>query len=711
MEAMAWKKILPILLVLFALSALQISGFGDLLTLEFVEREQIRWEAFYQRNPLGALAAFSAVYILATSLALPGAAILTLAAGSFFGFWAGVPLVSLSSTVGATLSFLLSRSLMRDWVEKNFSRQSATVNRGIEREGGFYLFAIRLIPVFPFFLVNILMGLTRIKIAPFFFISAMGMLPGTLVYVNAGQQLSRIQSTDDILSPFLLLSLALLGILPWASKKTLERVRTKQCYRKFKKPSRFDYNMVVIGGGAAGLVTAYLGSSLKARIALIEKHKMGGDCLNTGCVPSKALLKSASLIAQAKQSQKFGIEKMDVTFEFSQIMERIKNIIKKIEPHDSIERYKKLNVDCFTGKAQILSPWEVQVNGKVLTTAHITIATGATPTIPPIPGIENADLVTSDTLWDLKTLPRRFLVLGAGAVGVEMAQAFCRLGSRVTMIQRSSHILSREDSDIAEELRRRMTEEGVEILTEHTPLRFDHNHLMVQNREGERSSLAFDKVLVASGRTPCVRGFGLERLGIRLRPDETIQTNSWLQTNFPNIWACGDVTGPFQLTHAASHQAWYCAVNALFGSWKKFNVDYSLVPRAIYTDPEIATVGKSETDCQREGTPYEITRYNLNDLDRAITDGEDRGFIKVLTHPKSDKIIGAAIAGPHAGEIILEFVTAMKHNFGLNAILGTIRPYPTFGEANKYLAGNWKKSHKPDKILSFIQKYHTWRRS
>ena len=707
---MVWKKFLLILFIALIFITLKIGGWDDFLSLEFIVRQQSQLQMLYGQSPLAILSLFSVIYIFATSLSLPGAAVLTLAAGNIFGLAVGIPLVSFSSTVGATLSFLISRFLLRNWMEKRFARQSNAINQGVQKEGGFYLFTLRLIPAFPFFLVNILMGLTRIKTLPFFFISLIGMLPGTIVYVNAGQQLAKIQSPRDILSPVLLLSFALLGILPWTAKKALNYIRRRQQTRPFKKPRRFDYNMIVVGGGAAGLVTAYLCSSLKAKVALIEKNKMGGDCLNTGCVPSKALLKSASLIAQAKQSQKYGIEKMDVSFDFRQIMERVKNIIKKIEPHDSIERYKKLNVDCFTGEAEIISPWKIKVNGKVLTTAHITIATGASPFIPPIPGIDRADFITSETLWNLESLPQRLLILGAGAIGLEMAQAFSRLGSRVTVVQRSSHILSQEDPDVANELKQHLIAEGIDILTEHKPLKFDGNQLIAQSNGGKHITLSFDKVLIATGRKPHVQGFGLEKLGILLRKNGTIKANSWLQTNFSNIWVCGDVTGPFQLTHAASHQAWYCAVNALFGSFKKFNVDYSVVPRAIYTHPEMATVGKNEQDCQIEGIPYEVTKYHFNDLDRAITDSEDRGFIKVLTHPKSDKIIGAAIVGSHAGELILEFVTAMKHNFGLNAILSTVHPYPTWSEANKYLAGNWKKSHKPQKILTLIQKYHAWKR-
>ena len=707
---MAWKKIFLILFVLIIFTTLKIYGWDDFLTLEFIKQQRNQMQAFYRQNPLLTVGLFSTIYIFTTSLALPGAGILTLTAGSIFGPLVGIPLVSFSSTIGATFSFSLSRFLLGNWVKKTFPHQLAAINNGIKQDGGFYLFTLRLIPAVPFFLVNVLTALTCMKTIPFFFISLAGMLPGTVIYINAGQQLSRIQSPKDILSPILLFSFALLGILPWSAKKIIAYIRRQKCYSQYSKPDRFDYNMVIIGGGAAGLVTAYLCSSLKARTALIEKHKMGGDCLNTGCVPSKALLQSASVIAQAKKAQKYGIEKIDVTFNFTQIMERVKSIIKKIEPHDSIERYKKMNIDCFTGKAEVISPWKIKINEKIITAANITIATGATPYIPPIPGIEDTDFITSDTLWNLNKLPQQLLILGAGPIGVEMAQAFCRLGSQVTIVQRSTRILSQEDNDVAEEIGNQLKVEGVNILTEHFPLHFDGNRLVVQNKNGEKISLSFDKILIASGRTPSVHGFGLKKLGIRLRKNGTIEANSWLQTNFPNIWVCGDVTGPFQFTHTASHQAWYCAVNALFGSLKKFKVDYSVVPRAIYTDPEYSSVGKNEQCCQREGIPYEITKYNLNNLDRAVTDGKDYGFIKVLTRPGSDKIIGATIVGSHASELILEFVTAMKHNFGLNSILRTIHPYPTLGEANKYLAANWRKSRKPEKILNLIEKYHSWKR-
>ena len=707
---MAWKKIFLLLLIILVLVLLKAWGFDQFLTFENLVEKKNQLESFYRQNPSATISLFVSLYILTTALALPGAAVLTLAAGAIFGLAEGVPLVSLASTTGATLSFIISRFLLRQWVEKKFPRQLTTINRGIEREGIFYLFTLRLIPAFPFFLINMLMGLTRMKTAPFFFVSLAGMLPGTIVYVNAGRQLSQIQSPADIFSPSLLLSFALLGVLPLLAKKFLDLLRQRQCYRPFKKPPHLDYNMIVIGGGAAGLVTAYISSSLKARVALIEKHKMGGDCLNTGCVPSKTLLKSASLIATARQSQKYGIKKMDVTFDFAQIMKRVKETIKKIEPHDSFERYRSLNVDCFSGKAEILSPWEVKINGKILTTANITIATGATPFLPSIPGIEEADFITSDTLWNLDTLPSQLVILGAGAVAVEMAQAFCRLGSQVTIVQRSSHILSQEDEDVAKALQQRLSDEGVTILTDHTPVSFQGNALTAQTKQGDTTTLTFDKLLIAVGRKPRISGFGLEKLGVRLRDNGTIEANQWLQTNFPNIWVCGDVTGPFQFTHTASHQAWYCAVNALLGGLKKFKVDYSIIPRAVYTDPEIAVVGKKERDCQAEGIPYEVTRYDIDHLDRAITDGEDHGFVKVLTRQGSDRILGAVIVGPRAGELILEFVTAMKHNFGLNAILSTIHPYPTLGEANKYLAGNWKKANKPEKILNLVEKYHQWKR-
>ncbi len=711
------KKFLPKLFLLSFIVGVVIGVYQyqltDYLTFDYLKDNRAWLQNYYSQNKWETLFCYTAIYIVVAALSLPGAAILTLAGGALFGVFLGTAIVSFASTIGATLAFLISRFLLRRWVQEKLRARLGgkleSINRGIEKEGAFYLFTLRLIPIFPFFVVNLAMGLTSISTVTYFLTSQVGMFLGTIVFVNAGSQLSQVESLEGILSFKLLLSFAALGVLPLFAKKMISFFQSRKIYRPYCKPKRFDYNIVAIGGGAAGLVTAYIAAAVKSKVALIEKHKMGGDCLNTGCVPSKALLKSASLFYLAKHSAQYGIKRMSVEFDFADLMERVHRIIKTVEPHDSVERYEKLGVNCLHGKAVLRSPWEVEVGGQVISARHIVLATGATPRIPPIPGLEQVDYLTSDTLWELRELPVRFLILGAGPIGLEMAQAFCRFGSQVTVVQRGPNILPREDADASRELLQQLESEGINILLNHEAKEF-RGQVLIAEHGGREVPISFDKVLLAVGRRPNVEGFGLEHLGVGLRSDGTIETNAYLQTNYPNIWACGDVTGPFQLTHAAAHQAWFCAVNALFGEWKKFKVDYTVLPWATYTDPEVATVGLNESACRQQNIAYEVTKYHLDDLDRAIADEERRGFVKVLTRPNSDKILGATIVGQHASDLLLEFVAAMKHKFGLNAILSTVHTYPTMGEANKYLAGAWRKARTPHRLLAAVEKYHQWRR-
>jgi dihydrolipoamide dehydrogenase len=684
-------------------------GLTDYLTLEYLKENQEILTEYYKKNQFQTIAIYMGVYILSTALSLPGATVITLAGGAIFGLIHGTIIVSFASTIGATLAFLAARFLLKDYVQKKFSTKLKTINEGIEKDGSFYLFTLRLIPVFPFFLINLVMGLTPIKTVTYFLVSQLGMFLGTIVYVNAGVQLSKLDSLSGILNPSLILSFSLLAILPLIGKKVIEKIKSNKVYKGFKKPKNYDYNMISIGAGAGGLVTSYIGAAVNAKVALIEKHKMGGDCLNTGCVPSKALIKSASVIHQSKRSKDFGIKSIDLDFDFKEIMERVQSVIKKIEPHDSIERYTDLGVECIQGSAKIVSPWEVEVNGKVITTRNITIATGARPFVPPIEGIETSSYLTSDTLWNLKELPKRFVVLGGGPIGLEIAQSFSRFGSEVFVVEMSQRVMIKEDPDVSEAIHKRLESEGVKVLVNHRAIKFEGKKLIC-DFNGKDIEIDFDEVLVAVGRRANTTGFGLEELGVELRKNGTIQTNEFLQTNFPNIFACGDVTGPFQLTHTAAHQAWYCAVNGLFGVFKKFKVDYSVIPWATYTDPEVATVGLNEEACKESEIEYEITKYEIDDLDRAIADSEDHGFVKVLTVPGSDKILGATIVGAHASDLLLEFISAMKHGFGLNKILATIHTYPTMGEANKYLAGVWKNERKPITLLKYVEKFHKLRR-
>tara|TARA_B100001971_G_scaffold111191_1_gene102183 strand:- start:129031 stop:131166 length:2136 start_codon:yes stop_codon:yes gene_type:complete len=709
------KKILIILLVILAFGAFKFFGLNQYFTLEYIKENQNVFAKFYAENTVLTSLVYFVIYIISTALSIPGATVLTLLGGAIFGLGYGLLLISFASSIGATLAFLLSRTLLRETVEKKFASKIKKLNQGVEKEGAFYLFTLRLVPIFPFFLINLGMGLTRLKTVTFYAVSQLGMLPGTAVYVNAGVQLSQIDSLKGIISFDVLGSFVLLGLFPIIGKKFVEFLNARKVYKDYKKPKHFDYNMVVIGAGSAGLVTAYISAAIKSKVALIEKNKMGGDCLNTGCVPSKALIKSAKVKHQIEQAQKYGVNvEGKVSVDFAKAMERVQNVISKIEPHDSVERYTDLGVECISGSAKIISPWEVEVNGKVLTTKNITIATGASPFVPSIKGIENIDILVSENLWNIRELPNDLIVLGAGPIGLEMAQSFNRFGSNVTVIEMGERILSKEDTDVASLATDFLRAEGVNIYTQHKAVEFikrDDKDILVCDFNGERKEFSFDKVLVAVGRKANIKGFGAEELGIRIRNNGTIEANEYLQTNFPNIYVCGDVTGPFQLTHTASHQAWYCAVNAHFSPLKKFKVDYSVIPWVTYLDPEVATVGKNELQLQTEDVPYDITKYGIDDLDRAIADGSDHGFVKVLTKKGSDKILGATIIGVGAGELITEFVTNMKHEKGLNAILGTIHSYPTMSEANKFAAGNWKRANAPEKALQYLMKFHKWRRS
>jgi len=653
------------------------------------------------------------IYILVTALSLPGATVMTLAGGAMFGLWVGFVVISFASTIGATLAFLVARFLLRDYIQAKFGDKLNTINEGIRKDGSFYLFTLRLVPIFPFFVINLAMALTPIRTVVFYIISQIGMLPGTLVYVNAGTQLGRIESAQGILSPGLILSFALLGVFPLIANKLVRFIKAKKVLAKYPRPKKFDYNLVVIGAGSAGLVTAYIAAVVRAKVALIEKHKMGGDCLNTGCVPSKALLRSAKMLSYAKRAGEFGFKHGGFDFDFADVMERVQNVIRKVEPHDSVERYTQLGVDVIEGQARITSPFTVEVNDRIVNTRNIVLATGANPFVPPIPGLATVKYLTSDNVWELRKLPQRLAVLGGGPIGCELSQAFARLGSQVTQVEMGPQIMGREDMDIAEFMKKKFESEGVRVLTGHRAkeVRADGDKkVLVCDLDGEDVHVEFDEILVAVGRVANVRGYGLEDLGVQLTQRKTIETNEMLQTNFPNIYCAGDVTGPYQFTHFAAHQAWYASVNALFGGIKKFRADYRVIPWATYTDPEVARVGLNEMDAKEKGVPYETATYGIDDLDRAIADSEDHGFVRILTKPGTDKILGVTIIGTHASDIIAEYVFAMKNGLGLNKILGTIHIYPTLAEANKYAAGEWKKAHAPENALRWIEKYHNWMR-
>jgi pyruvate/2-oxoglutarate dehydrogenase complex dihydrolipoamide dehydrogenase (E3) component/uncharacterized membrane protein YdjX (TVP38/TMEM64 family) len=713
---MTSSRIILLIFIAAFISAFFYFDLGHYLTLETLKSQQSAIENYRAANPKLAVAVYMLVYVVVTGLSLPGATILTLAGGAVFGVLWGTLIVSFASSIGATLAFLAARFLFRDTVKAKFGARLKAIDEGVAKEGGVYLFTLRLVPVFPFFMINLLMGLTNMRVGTFYGVSQIGMLAGTAVYVNAGTQLAKIDSLTGILSPALLGSFVLLGLFPLISKKIVTAIGDKKMYKKWNKPKKFDNNIVVIGGGSAGLVTSYIASAVKAKVTLIEKHKMGGDCLNTGCVPSKALIKSSKLISMAKRSKEFGIKSMQADFEFSEVMERIQGVVSTVAPHDSVERYTELGVDVVVGMAKIVSPWEVEVTTeegvKTISARSIVIAAGARPFVPPIPGLDKIDYLTSDNIWNLRDKPQRMVVLGGGPIGCELAQSFNRLSVQVTQVEMAPRLMIREDVDVSEVVTANFIKEGIDVKLEHTAKEFiieSGEKILIAEHKGEQVRIPFDQVLLAIGRIANTTDYGLEELGVQLSDHRTVQINAFQETNFPNIYACGDVSGPYQFTHTAAHQAWYASVNALFGSFKKFKTDYSIIPWATFTDPEVARVGLNEQEAKEQGIAYEISVYGIDDLDRAIADGEAHGFVKVLTVPGKDKMLGVTIVGEHSGDLIAEFVLAMKYNLGLNKVLGTIHIYPTMAEANKYVAGVWKKNHQPEKLLQWVAKFHAWK--
>jgi pyruvate/2-oxoglutarate dehydrogenase complex dihydrolipoamide dehydrogenase (E3) component/uncharacterized membrane protein YdjX (TVP38/TMEM64 family) len=705
------KKIAVLCVIGVAIAAWFHFDLGGYLQFDTLQQRVGELRAWYADNPALAGLLYFALYIAVTALSLPGAAIMTLAGGALFGFWYALVLVSFASSIGATLAFLVSRLLLRDWVQDKFGRQLRAVNAGFEKDGPFYLFSLRLVPIFPFFIINLLMGLLPIRAWRYYWVSQLGMLPATAAYVNAGTRLGQLDSVAGIISPPLLLSFVLLAVFPLLAKGILGYIQARRVFSSFQRPRQFDTNVIVIGAGSAGLVAALIAATVKARVTLVERHKMGGDCLNTGCVPSKALIRSARIADYARRAAEYGLEPMSVRVNFRQVMERVQAVVKTIEPHDSVERFSSLGVACVQGDARILSPWEVEVNGRTLSARNIIIASGARPRVPDIPGLAALDYLTSDTVWEIREAPGHLLVIGAGPIGCELAQAFARLGTRVTLVTHAARILPREDPEVSALLMATLERQGMAVHTGYEPLEFRREaagQCATFNTPKGPRELAFDRVLVAAGRHANVEGLGLESLGITLTAAGTVAVDDYLRTAVPTIFACGDVAGPYLFTHMASHQAWYATVNALFGRFRKFKVDYSIVPWATFTDPEVARVGLNEQDARAQGIPYEVTRYDIEDLDRAIADGEAHGFVKVLTAPGSDRILGATIAGYHAAELLAEFVLAMKHGLGLGKILATIHVYPTLGESNRFLASEWRKARKPERLLGWVERYHRW---
>ncbi len=707
------KKILILAIVAGLIVVYFVFDLGQYLDLDYFKQQQERIMAYRESFPMRTAAIFFITYILVTGLSLPGAAIATLIGGAIFGLLWGTVIVSFASVIGASCAFLVSRHILRDTIQSRYGDRLRTINEGCEKDGAVYLFTLRMVPLFPFFLINLLMGLTPMRLGMFFIVSQIGMLPGTIVYVNAGTQLAKIDSLGSILSPTLIASFVLLGIFPLISKKIIDALKARKALGKYKKPKKFEFNTVVIGAGSAGLVAAYIAAAVKAKVALIEKAKMGGDCLNTGCVPSKAIIRTAKFLSHQKRSKEFGVHTASAEFDFKEVMDRVRSIIGVIEHHDSVERYTGLGVDCFAGHATIESPYCVDVDGKKLTTRSIVIASGAEPAVPHLPGIDDVNYYTSDTIWEINELPKRLLVLGGGPIGCELSQAFVRLGSNVTQVQRIPRIMPREDPEYSEMVLKQFIEDGVDVRLEHQAkevITENGANVLVCEHNGEEVQIEFDTLLVAVGRRARISGFGIDQLGIELSSNRTIEVNEFLETNFPNIYAVGDVAGPYQFTHFGAHQATSATTNALLRPFYRRRVDYSVIPWATFTEPEVARVGLNEQEAKQKGIEYEATVYDFKDLSRAITDSEARGEIKVLTPPGKDKILGVTIAGEHAGDLISEFILAMQCGIGLNKILGTIHIYPTFAESVRFVAGNWKRKQVSEKTMKILKGFNKWRR-
>lgn len=672
-------------------------------------------------DPMAATLAAFALYVAVTALSLPLGIWMTLGIGALFGFWWGLAIVSFASTLGASLAFLSARHLMRDWARARLGARLEAIDRGLARDGVLYLLTLRLVPAVPFFAVNLAMGLTALPLRRFWWASQIGMLPGTAIYVNAGTELAAVRSVSDIVSPGMLGALLALGAFPWIARWGAGWLRLRRLRAPWPRPRRFDRNLVVIGAGAAGLVAAYMAATLRARVTLIEEAEMGGDCLNTGCVPSKTLIRSGRAAAEVRRAADFGIRAGSPETDWPAVTARIRAAIAAIAPNDSAERYRGLGVEVLAGRARIADPWHVEVTTEAgmrrLSTRAIVIATGAAPVVPPIPGLIDAGCLTSETIWtrlaDPAGPPRRLAILGAGPIGCELAQALARLGLGVVLIEAAPRILPREDAEAAGLAAAALAADGVEIRT-------GARVASVGGRAGDLrliladgAEIAAEAVLAATGRRARLQGLGLEALGIGAE-GPTIETDAFMRTLHPNILAAGDVAGPAQFTHAAAQQGWGAAVNALVGGivpgLRGLRVAGATMPAVTFTDPEIARAGLSEEEARARGIAHEVTRHDLGHLDRAIADGVTGGFVKVVTAGRGGRILGVTIVAPHAGEMLAPFLLAMQARLGLGRMLATVLPYPTYAEAGKFAAGTWRKRRTNPRALALAGAFNRWRR-
>ncbi len=716
MSAPLMKKLLLAALMVALIAAYFLFDLGRYFSLSYLKESREQFAAFYADNTVLTIVIYMMAYIVVTALSLPGAAIMTLAAGAMFGFIAGVIVVSFASSIGATLACFVSRYLLRDWVNRKFGDRLAALNAGIEKEGAFYLFTLRLIPVFPFWLINLLMGLTGIRLFTFYWVSQIGMLAGTMVYVNAGRELGRLDSLSGILSPGLIISFALLGLFPIAVKKIMGRYRNR--YRKDDGPRadptvgenntgisanarggrmKYDYHIVIIGAGSAGLVVASGGASMGARVALIEEERMGGDCLNTGCVPSKSFLRSAHLAAQIRESGRFGLSARVERVDASRVMKRVHDVIREIAPHDSVERFTSLGVDVMAGRARLLDRHTVSLGDRTLTGKFIVIATGSRPAVPPIPGLADVPFLTNRNIFDIRRLPKKLIVLGGGPMGLELGQGFRHLGSEVAIIDMAPRLFPNDDAEVAPLMEAVLRGEGIGLELSATIKEVKKSGkgiTVIIEKDGATRGINGSHLLVSLGRRPVTADMGLEETDIRLDAKGYIGVNRFLQTSVENIYACGDVVGPYQFTHMAGYQAGVVLRNIILPLYKSA-VDYSAVPWTTYTRPEVAHVGHTESGARASGILTDTIKVELRENDRARTEGESEGFLKLVLGKKG-RVIGATMVGNRAGEIIPLASMAIRGGMKSTAFLGQIFSYPTQAEIFKSASlASARKSFKP----------------
>ena len=714
---------------------------------------------------LGALGPviFVVAYILATVFFLPGS-VLTLGAGALFGLVRGSILVSIASTLGAASAFLVGRYLARGWVEKRIegNERFQAVDERVAREGWKIVGLTRLSPVFPFNLLNYAYGVTRVSLRDYFFASWIGMLPGTILYVYLGSLAGDLAAlgtagTSATTARWILRVAGLLAtvavtvyVARLAREALGERVvkgeafaadpgtpaedeserheemlvapmdeHNERLVSNVRPPAWVNpqpagrYNLVVIGAGTAGLVTAAGAAGLGAKVALVESRYLGGDCLNVGCVPSKCVIRSSRAFADAREAHRFGVRiPGEAEADFSAVMERMRRLRAGISDHDSAGRFQDLGVDVFLGEARFSGPDTVEAAGRSLRFKKAVITTGARAAAPPIEGLAEAGYLTNETVFNLTERPTRLACIGGGPIGSELAQAFGRLGSEVALFEMGPHILSREDGDAAEIVQEAFLREGIRLIlgctirrveqrTETKVLHFESN--------GESGSITVDEILVGAGRAPNVEGLNLEAVGVAFDPRRGIEVNDRLQTTNPRIYAAGDVCMQWKFTHAADAAARIVIQNSLFFGRKKLGA--LTMPWCTCTDPEIAHVGMYEGDANERGVKLDTFFRRMKEVDRAVADGEVEGFVKVHVEKGTDKILGATIVAPHAGEMIGELTLAMVEGIGLKGISGVIHPYPTQAEAIKQVADLYNRTRLTPGVKKWFQRWMAWSRA